>query len=215
MRMAVVGSGIAGLASAWLLSRKYDVTLFEANSYFGGHTHTHDVEQQGRRYRIDSGFIVHNPSHYPLLTRMFRELDVASQPTTMSFSVHSEANGLEYNAASLATLFCQWRNLCSPRFIGMVCDLMRFYREAPALLNSLEDGPTLGDYLAGPNHVLPTGGSARFFSPLGTYHFVKRTSVVRGSAAALRRLAPAVETLAELEGYQAHAAAIRVRFSRP
>jgi uncharacterized protein len=148
MRIAVVGSGIAGLASAWLLSREHEVTLFEANNYFGGHTHTHDFEQQGRRYRIDSGFIVHNPRHYPLLTRMFHELGVASQPTTMSFSVQSEASGLEYNAATLDTLFCQRRNLCSPRFIGMVRDLLRFYREAPALLNSLEIGQTLGDYLA-------------------------------------------------------------------
>lgn len=148
MRIGVVGSGISGLASAWLLSRRFDVTLFEANHYFGGHTHTHDVEQKGRRYQVDSGFIVHNPSHYPLLTRMFRELNVASQPTTMSFSVHSEASGVEYNAATLGTLFCQRRNVCSPRFLGMVRDLMRFYREAPALLNSPERGPTLGDYLA-------------------------------------------------------------------
>jgi predicted NAD/FAD-binding protein len=148
MRIALVGSGIAGLASAWLLSREHEVTLFEANDYFGGHTHTHDVEQQGRRYRVDSGFIVHNPRHYPLLTRLFDELNVASQPTTMSFSVHHEASALEYNAATLDTLFCQRRNLCSPRFIGMVRDLMRFYREAPALLDSSEDGPTLSDYLA-------------------------------------------------------------------
>jgi predicted NAD/FAD-binding protein len=148
MRIAVVGSGIAGMASAWLLSHKHHVTLFETNDYFGGHTHTHDVEQQGCRYRIDSGFIVYNPIHYPLLTRMFRELNVDSQPTTMSFSVHSEASGLEYNAATLDTLFCQRRNLCSPRFIGMVRDLMRFYREAPALLISSERGPTLGDYLS-------------------------------------------------------------------
>ena len=147
MRIAVVGSGIAGLASAWLLSRQYEVTLFEAGSYFGGHTHTHDVEQHGRRYRIDSGFIVHNPSHYPLLTRMFDQLGVASKSTTMSFSVHSQASGLEYNATTLDTLFCQRRNLLSPRFIGMVRDLMRFYREAPALLDSPEEGPTLGDYL--------------------------------------------------------------------
>jgi hypothetical protein len=147
MRIAVVGSGIAGLASAWLLSRRHEVTLFEAAGYFGGHTHTHDVEQQGRRYRIDSGFIVHNPDHYPLLTRMFEQLGVASQPTTMSFSVHNEASGLEYNAATLDTLFCQRRNLLSPRFIGMVRDLMRFYREAPALLFTQEPGPTLADYL--------------------------------------------------------------------
>ena len=147
MRIAVVGSGIAGLASAWLLSRKHEVTLFEANSYFGGHTHTHDVQQAGKSYRIDSGFIVHNPAHYPLLTRLFAELGVGSQPTTMSFSVHSEASGLEYNAATLDTLFCQRRNLLSPRFLGMVRDLTRFYREAPALLLRRDDMTTLGDYL--------------------------------------------------------------------
>ena len=147
MRIAVVGSGIAGLASAWLLSRQHDVTLFEVGSYFGGHTHTHDVEQAGKRYRIDSGFIVHNPAHYPLLTAMFAQLGVASQPTTMSFSAHSEATGLEYNAATLDTLFCQRRNLVSPRFIGMVRDLTRFYREAPALLSQPDDLTSLGDYL--------------------------------------------------------------------
>lgn len=147
MRIAVVGSGIAGLASAWLLSRQHEVTLFEANDYFGGHTHTHEVEQAGTSYRIDSGFIVHNPAHYPLLTRMFAQLGVASQPTTMSFSVHSEASGLEYNASTLDTLFCQRRNLLSPRFLGMVRDLTRFYREAPALLLTREDTTSLGDYL--------------------------------------------------------------------
>ncbi|MDB6086121.1 MAG: putative NAD/FAD-binding protein [Gammaproteobacteria bacterium] len=147
MRIAVVGSGIAGMASAWMLSRRHDVTLFEANDYFGGHTHTHTVEQAGRSYRIDSGFIVHNPAHYPLLTRMFDEIGVASQPTTMSFSVHSEASGLEYNAATLDTLFCQRRNIASPRFLGMVRDLTRFYREAPALLLQPDDMTTLGDYL--------------------------------------------------------------------
>jgi predicted NAD/FAD-binding protein len=147
MRIAVVGSGIAGLASAWLLSRKHEVTLFEANGYFGGHTHTHDVEQAGQRYRIDSGFIVHNPAHYPLLTQMFAQLGVASRPTTMSFSVHSEASGLEYSAATLDTLFCQRRNLLSPRFLGMVRDLTRFYREAPELLLQPDDMTSLGDYL--------------------------------------------------------------------
>lgn len=147
MRIAVVGSGIAGLASSWFLSRKYDVTLFEANSYFGGHTHTHDVVLKSRSYRIDSGFIVHNPEHYPLLTRLFNELGVASQPTTMSFSVHNDAGGLEYNTATLDTLFCQRRNLWSPRFLGMVRDLIRFYREAPELLRRGDITITLGDYL--------------------------------------------------------------------
>ncbi|UGB38459.1 NAD(P)/FAD-dependent oxidoreductase [Frateuria soli] len=147
MRIAVIGSGIAGLASAWLLARCHEVVLFEANAYLGGHTHTHDVEQHGRRYAIDTGFIVYNPRHYPLLTRMFGELGVASQPTSMSFSVQHEASGREYNATSLDTLFCQRRNLCSPRFLGMVRDIMRFYREAPALLEAGGDDPTLGEYL--------------------------------------------------------------------
>lgn len=148
MRIAVVGSGIAGLASAWLLSRRHEVTLYEANDYLGGHTHTHAIELDGRHYAVDTGFIVHNPAHYPLLTQLFDELGVASQPTTMSFAVHSEASGLEYNATSLDTLFCQRRNLLSPRFIGMVRDLFRFYREAPALLDGPRQGPTLGDWLA-------------------------------------------------------------------
>ncbi len=150
MRIAVVGSGIAGLASAWLLSRAnegHEVVLFEANDYIGGHTHTHDIELEGHRYAVDTGFIVHNRQHYPLLTQLFEELGVATQPTTMSFSVRNEASGLEYNATDLDALFCQRRNLVSPRFWGMIRDLFRFYREAPALLDAPGEGPTLGDYL--------------------------------------------------------------------
>ena len=147
MRIAIVGSGIAGLASAWLLSRGHEVVLFEAEDRLGGHTHTHDITLGGRRYAVDTGFIVHNPAHYPLLTALFDELGVASQPTTMSFSVRNEASGLEYNATTLDTLFCQRRNLVSPRFWGMLRDLTRFYREAPALLGDTGPGPTLGEYL--------------------------------------------------------------------
>lgn len=151
MRIAVIGSGIAGLASAWLLARKHEVVLFEAGGYLGGHTHTHDITLEGRNFRVDTGFIVHNPANYPLLTRMFDELGVRTKPTTMSFSVHGDPeNGrdaLEYNATSLNSLFCQRRNLASPRFWGMLRDLRRFYRTAPALLEVNAPGPLLGDYL--------------------------------------------------------------------
>jgi predicted NAD/FAD-binding protein len=147
MRIAIVGSGISGLAAAWLLSRVHDVVLFEANGYLGGHTHTHEVEIEGQRLAVDTGFIVHNPVHYPLLTRLLRELDVPTQPTTMSFSVHNAGTGLEYNATSLDGLFCQRRNLLSPRFLRMLSDLLRFYRTAPRLLEERDPGPTLGDYL--------------------------------------------------------------------
>jgi hypothetical protein len=149
MRVAIIGSGIAGLASAWLLSREHEVTLFEANDYLGGHTHTHLLEVAGQQLAVDTGFIVFNENHYPLLTRLFSELGVASQPTTMSFSVRNAASGLEYSATSLDTLFCQRRNLLSPRFWGMLRDLLRFYRESPALLDTAGPGPTLGAYLSG------------------------------------------------------------------
>jgi hypothetical protein len=147
VRVAVVGSGIAGLSAAWLLSREHEVVLFESEARLGGHTHTHDVEQAGKRYRVDTGFIVHNTHNYPLLTRMFDELGVASQDTTMSFGAQVEATGLEYNATNLDALFCQRRNLLSPSFIRMVREILRFYREAGALLRDPGPGPSLGDYL--------------------------------------------------------------------
>lgn len=146
-RIAVVGSGIAGLASAWWLSRRHAVTLFERDAHLGGHTHTHDIELDGQRIAVDTGFIVFNQQHYPLLSALFAELGVASQATTMSFSVHDARSGLEYNAGSLDGLFCQRRNLLSPRFWGMLRDLRRFYRQAPAMLEVPGVGPTLGEYL--------------------------------------------------------------------
>ena len=94
MKIAVIGSGIAGLGAAWRLSREHEVVLFERESRLGGHTHTHSVVQAGRRYSVDSGFIVFNAQNYPLLTRMFDELGVASQETTMSFGVQDARNGL-------------------------------------------------------------------------------------------------------------------------
>jgi predicted NAD/FAD-binding protein len=174
VRIAVIGSGISGLASAWLLSREHEVHLYEADERLGGHTHTHDVELDGRAFRVDSGFIVHNPQHYPLLTALFDELGVASQPTTMSFAVHDEASGLEYNATSLDALFCQRRNLVSPRFWRMLADLVRFYRHAPALLDGEGPGPTLGEYL-------DAGGYGGMFRDL---HLVPMASALWSSPAA-------------------------------
>lgn len=147
MRIAVVGSGISGLSAAWLSSQRHEVVLLEADDRLGGHTDTHRVEVDGRQLQVDTGFIVHNPAHYPLLTRMFDELGVATRPTTMSFSVQDARSGLEYNATSLDGLFCQRRNLASPRFWGMLRDLARFYREAPALLDAPGQGPSIGEYL--------------------------------------------------------------------
>ena len=143
----MIGSGISGLATSWLLSREHEVTLYEASDYLGGHTHTHDIELGGRNLAIDTGFIVFNPDNYPLLSKLFAGLEVESQPTTMSFAVRNERSGLEYNATNLDGLFCQRRNLVSPRFLRMLRDIARFYGEAPALLDADGEGPTLGGYL--------------------------------------------------------------------
>jgi len=172
MRIAVVGSGISGLCSAWLLSQQHEVVLFEAQSRIGGHTHTHKVSMAGRDYAVDSGFIVFNPTCYPLLCRLFETLGVASQPTSMTFSVQHAGSGLEYNAGDLDGLFCQRRNLLSPRFLGMVRGILRFYREAATLLEGPGPGPSLGDYLhAGgytkgfiDDHIVPMA-SALWSSP--------------------------------------------------
>lgn len=148
MRIAVVGSGIAGLSAAWLLSRQHEVVLYERGARLGGHTHTHSIPMAGREYAIDSGFIVFNHENYPLLSRLFAELSVPSQPTTMSFAVQAPGFGLEYNATSLDGLFCQRRNLFSPRFWRMISDIAQFYRQAPTLLDAADDGPSLGDFLS-------------------------------------------------------------------
>lgn len=147
MRIAVVGAGISGLAAAYLLSREHEVVLYEAAERLGGHTDTHDVEVEGRRYAIDSGFIVCNRLNYPRFFRLLDELGVATQPTTMSFALRDEASGLEYNAGTHGGLFVQRRRMFSPRHWRMIADILRFYREAPALLSSADD-PTLGEYLA-------------------------------------------------------------------
>lgn len=132
MRIAIVGSGIAGFASAWLLSREHEVTVFEADDRVGGHVHTHAIADAGTELAIDTGFIVFNERTYPNFVKLLRALDVASQPSDMSFSVSDARTGIEWNGTSLDTLFAQRRNLLRPSFLRMVADVLRFNREATA-----------------------------------------------------------------------------------
>ena len=152
MKIAVIGGGISGLSAAYYLSNQHQVTLFEASNYLGGHTDTHEIRVAGEIYDIDTGFIVFNEQNYPNFSRLLAELNVESQPTTMSFSVSNVLSGLEYNATDLNRLFCQRRNLLSPRFYRMLWDLTRFYREAPTLLDSDDDSLSIGDYLQQHNY---------------------------------------------------------------
>lgn len=149
MKIAIIGSGIAGLTCAYLLNRQHDITVFESSDWVGGHTHTVDVEVAGKQYAIDTGFIVFNDWTYPHFIRLLNQLGVASQPAEMSFSVHDPASGCEYNGNNLNSLFAQRRNLFSPRFLGMLRDILRFNREALLDLEQqrIAADTTLGDYL--------------------------------------------------------------------
>jgi predicted NAD/FAD-binding protein len=147
VKIAVIGTGISGLTAAYLLHPGHDLTLFEAGDHVGGHTDTHDVEQEGKRYAVDTGFIVFNALNYPNFTRLLERLGVASSPSSMSFSVRCERTGLEYNGTSVDTLFAQRRNLLRPGHYRMIREIFRFNREAPELLGG-NDSLTVGDYLS-------------------------------------------------------------------
>jgi predicted NAD/FAD-binding protein len=147
MRIAVIGSGISGMVAAYHLSRHHDITVFEAGDYVGGHTHTVDVELEGRTHSVDTGFIVFNDWTYPNFIRLLNELQVPWQPSDMSFSVRCEKSGLEYNGTSLNALFAQRSNLLRPSFLRMVGDIVKFNRRAPALLADGGDTVSLGEYL--------------------------------------------------------------------
>lgn len=163
--IAVIGSGAAALGAAWVLAPHHDVTIFEKNDYAGGHAHTVDVTgPNGQVIAVDTGFIVFNDRNYPNLVRLFDHLAIKSQPTTMSFGVSLDGGRLEYAGGDLAGLLAQKSNLLKPRFLRMVADIMRFYREAPALLRgSANFDLSLGAYLrekkygAGfvEDHILP------------------------------------------------------------
>ncbi len=155
-RIAVVGAGISGLASAWLLSQRHAVTLYEAGDYLGGHTNTVDVTLDGVCHPVDTGFLVYNTHTYPNLTALFAHLGVASVETEMSFAVSLEEPAIEWAGSSLATVFGQKRNLLRPDFWRMLADILRFNRESVAWIEQHPDyGGSLREFLAAGRYTRP------------------------------------------------------------
>ncbi|MCF1426786.1 MAG: FAD-dependent oxidoreductase [Shewanella sp.] len=167
-KIAVVGSGIAGLTCAHLLSRTHEVTVFEANDYIGGHTATVDVEVDGRQWAIDTGFIVFNDRTYPNFQQLLAGLDIQPMPTQMSFSVHNAQTGLEYNGHTFTSLFAQKRNWLNPRFWRFLAEIVRFNRCCKTIYASGEfpvgnlgdflDSEGFSDFFAS-HYILPMGAA--------------------------------------------------------
>ncbi|SEQ59167.1 Predicted NAD/FAD-binding protein [Arthrobacter sp. OV608] len=172
--MAVIGSGVAGLMAAYVLSREDDVTLFEADSRLGGHAHTHDMPQpDGSVLGVDTGFIVHNERTYPTLLRLFAELGVETQDSEMSMSIRCDGCGLEYAGArgGARGIIARPSSLLRGRYLLMLLEVTRFYRKARALLNT---APVAS---VSPDEAVPELTLGQFlehenFSPYFVSHFM-------------------------------------------
>lgn len=141
--IAIVGTGISGLTSAYLLNKKHNITVYEANDYIGGHTATKQIEDNGQTHNIDTGFIVFNDWTYPNFIKLMTTLGVDYQPTEMSFSVTSEKANLEYNGNNLNSLFAQRRNIFRPRFWRIVRDILKFNKACKKMVADKRDTSSL------------------------------------------------------------------------
>ena len=186
MRIAIVGSGISGLVAAHQLHPHHEVVVYEADARLGGHTHTVDVEVEGERHSVDTGFIVYNEKTYPNFTRLLKQLEVETQPSDMSFGFSCDRTGLEWGSRGLRGILAQPTNLLRGSFRRMLRDVVRFNRESKILLEQDEEGVTIGDYLSGAGyapevveHYLIPMGAAIWSAPPSTFLQMPATTFVR------------------------------------
>ena len=182
MRIAIIGSGISGMTSAYLLSEDHEVVVYEANDYIGGHTNTVDVSLNGQQYAVDTGFIVFNEKTYPNFVKLMKRLGVGWQDSVMSFSVQCDKTGLEFSPSNLNSLFIQRRNLLRPSFYRMLMDVVRFKRDSEALLESEDYSVTLAAFLNGKGYsrsfvehfIIPMGEAVWSADPVKFNEFPAR-----------------------------------------
>ena len=174
LNIAVVGSGISGLAAAWLLSKRHNVTLLERESRLGGHANTFDVVEDGQTHPIDTGFIVYNTITYPNLTALFEHLNVTTAESCMSFGVSLDHGAYEYSGTGISGLFGQPANVLKPDHLRLVYEIFRFFREADDLAKGVQDTDlSLGQWLVSKRysrgfierHILPMGAAIWSVSP--------------------------------------------------
>jgi predicted NAD/FAD-binding protein len=147
MRIAIIGAGVSGLTAAYLLQRRHEVTVFEAEDYAGGHAHTVALESSGATRHLDTGFIVFNDRNYPEFERLLERLGVNSQPSDMSFGVSDAGGSFEYASTSVNAVFARRRNLLSPSFLRMLSEIPRFQRAARSLLDTGDERLSLRAWL--------------------------------------------------------------------
>lgn len=184
MRIAIVGSGVSGLVAALVLGEEHDVTVFEANDYIGGHTHTVDVSLDAD-FAVDTGFIVFNYENYPNFARLLKRLNVDSQPSSMSFSVVNRNTGLEYGFATWNAVFAQRLNLLRPSFLRMLLDIKRFRGEFKRLIRDVGEDVEIGAYLDRYGYskafrhdfLVPFGAAIWSAAPADLEHFPLRTFI--------------------------------------
>ena len=166
MKIGIIGSGISGLTAAYYLCREHQIEVFEANGYIGGHTNTIDVERNGTRYAVDTGFIVFNDRTYPGFCQLMDEIGVPSRPTGMTFSVRNDQTGLEYRGADLNGLFAQRRNLFRPHHYALLKEMLRFNRSSESLLANQPDSLTVNAFFE--RHPFSQNFLTNFFFPMAS-----------------------------------------------
>lgn len=187
LKVAVIGTGISGMAAAWLLAKRHELTVYEKDERLGGHTNTVETESGSERLPVDTGFIVYNERNYPNLVALFKHLGVATRPTDMSFAASLDDGRFEYSGSGLSGLLAQPLNIVRPRMWSMLRDLRRFYHEASLILESPDSASvTLGEYLDRQgygdafiqDHLLPMG-AAIWSTPTGDMLEYPLTAFVR------------------------------------